>query len=173
VRGRVARKGRRATSLGRGRPKLRLPISYEVKFSPPAVVLSRDEFLIPLVHTSEKQLRALAEALNGSSFWVKVLDPEPQSIPAGHMVMAKLKALRPGDVPLEEMTSYRAEGKVTGRILGEVEGIQVTAKLQPAKRTGKDRIWFQIRQRGTKHWRVSEALSYARAVDVQFEKADQ
>lgn len=165
-------KGRATKASAAGRPKLRRRRArYEVKFRPPAVALSEEEFLIPLVHTDSRQLRALTKILNGSSFYVKVLDPDPQSIPGGYMLMAKLKARKPsGDQP-EDRPAYKAVGKVTGRILGEVEGIQVTANLQRAKREGKDRIWIRIRQSGVKHWRVSEALSYARAVDVQFERS--
>jgi len=143
---------------------------YSVKFRPPNVILGPGELLIPLVHTSVDQLRFAAEKLDGSSFYVKVLDATPQSIPGGHMVMAKLKLLRPTTETVDDEEPFKAEGKVTGRILGEVEGIQVTAKLNRAKLAGRDRVWFQIRQRDPKLWRVSGTLSYARALDVQFEK---
>lgn len=42
--------------------------------------------------------------------------------------------------------------------------------LKKAKRSGKDRLWIQIRQDETKAWLVAASLSYARAVDVEFEK---
>jgi hypothetical protein len=134
------------------------------------VFLSDKEILLPLIHTNRAQLNEAARVLDGSSFHVKVLDATPQSVPGGHMVMAKFKAVRPGDDQVDETTPFKADGKVTGRILGEMEGIQVTAKLQRAKRTGRDRIWFQIRQRDDKKWRVSATMSYARALDVQFER---
>jgi hypothetical protein len=140
-----------------------------VRFRPPAVQLSDSEFLLPIVHTNSGQLGFVARQLDGSTFHVKVVDPIPQSIPGGHMVMAKFKAIDAKAAEGEGEPPFRAEGKVTGRILGEVQGIEVTANIQRAKRSGKDRVWFQIRQRGPKRWRVSETLSYARAVDVQFE----
>jgi hypothetical protein len=144
--------------------------NYDVRFHPPAVVLSKDEFLLPVVHTSRAQLAIVARALDGSSFAVKVVDPTPQSIPGGHVVMVKVKAIHARDAQEEAMSPFKANGKVTGRILGDIDGIQVTANVQRAKRSGKDRIWFQIRQRDPKLWRVSGNLSYARAVDVQFER---
>lgn len=143
---------------------------YEVRFRPPGVVLSERELLLPIVHTSRSELAAAAKALNGSSFHVKVVDATPQSIPGGYVVMAKLKALKPGHDDQSIATRFKEGGKVTGQILGEIAGLQVTANLQRAKRKGKDRVWFQIRQPGLKAWRVSETLSYARALDVQFER---
>jgi hypothetical protein len=150
--------------------KFRRPSTYGVKFRPPNVFLSDKEILQPLIHTNRAQLGEAARMLDGSSFLVKVLDEAPQSVPGGHMVMAKFKAVRPKEAQVEETTPFKADGKVTGRILGELEGIQVTAKVHRAKRTGRDRIWFQIRQRDGKKWRVSATMSYARALDVQFER---
>jgi len=64
-----------------------------------------------------------------------------------------------------------SQGKVTGQQLGNFHGLTVTVELHKAKKTGKDRIWVQIRQKKPKRWRVAENLSYMRAVDIQFEDA--
>jgi hypothetical protein len=54
--------------------------------------------------------------------------------------------------------------------LFELEGLDVHGKLFRAKRTGKDRIWIQIRQQKPKKWHVSTTLSYAQGLDVQFQR---
>lgn len=60
-------------------------------------------------------------------------------------------------------------GKVKGHVLAEYEGLTISVLPQKAKRAGKDRLWIQIRQNSdTKKWRISESLSYARSVDIQF-----
>ena len=59
--------------------------------------------------------------------------------------------------------------KITGQPIGTFNGFTVYAKLQKAKREGKDRIWFQIRQDDPKEWHTSICLSYPRALDVQFQ----
>jgi hypothetical protein len=65
-----------------------------------------------------------------------------------------------------------AIGKVKGRILAEFEGLTISVHALPAKKTGRDRLWVQIRQKkGVKRWRVSASLSYARSADIQFEDA--
>jgi hypothetical protein len=60
--------------------------------------------------------------------------------------------------------------KVHASLIGKYRGLTIYGNLQKAKRTGKDRLWIQIRQDQTKPWRVAASLSYARAVDIQFEK---
>ena len=62
--------------------------------------------------------------------------------------------------------------KISGKVLGEFQGLTIYGKLKKAKRSGKDRIWIQIRQSEPKRYRVSESLSYMRSVDIQFEKTD-
>jgi hypothetical protein len=168
VRAAEKKTGRKEYVMARGR---RGVVKKEtVRYHPPRVSLSETEYLLPIVHSNRAELRAAARALNGTSFDVKVLDPTPEPIADGYMVMAKFKALRPSAADDDEAAPFKAEGKVTGQVLGVVEGIEVTANLQRAKRAGKDRVWFQIRQREPKRWRVSGNLSYARAVDVQFER---
>ena len=67
------------------------------------------------------------------------------------------------------MAVIQMKGKVKGRVIGDVDGLRITCRLLPAKRHGRDRIWIQIRQNGTKKkWRVSTCLAYARSLDVQF-----
>ncbi|MGA9060701.1 MAG: hypothetical protein WB341_03445 [Terracidiphilus sp.] len=60
--------------------------------------------------------------------------------------------------------------KVHADYIGEYQGLTIYGNLQKAKQSGKDRLWIQIRQDQTKPWRVAASLSYARAVDIQFEK---
>jgi hypothetical protein len=50
------------------------------------------------------------------------------------------------------------------------KGLEIFIVDNPAKKTGKDRIWIQVRQKDPKQWKVVASLSYHRAVDVQFEK---
>jgi hypothetical protein len=61
--------------------------------------------------------------------------------------------------------------KVTATLIGSFNGIDIYGKFQPAKRTGKNRIWIQVRQPEPKDYRVSESLSYAKGVDILFETA--
>lgn len=66
-------------------------------------------------------------------------------------------------------TKYKTDGKVRGTILAQCEGLTITVHPKPAKSTGKDRLWIQIRQNGaSKKWHVSTALMYARSADIQF-----
>ncbi len=66
-------------------------------------------------------------------------------------------------------TRFEVRGKVRGRILAEFDGLTITATPHMAKRTGKNRLWIQIRQNDKpKKWRVSTALIYARSADIQF-----
>jgi hypothetical protein len=59
--------------------------------------------------------------------------------------------------------------KIKGKVIGKFKGLVVYGNLHEAKTdAGKDRIWIQIRQTGSKSLRVYECLSYARSVDVQF-----
>ena len=61
-------------------------------------------------------------------------------------------------------------GKVTGLIVHEYQGLTISISPRKAKKSGRDRVWVQIRQKGpVKRWRVSASLSYARSADIQFE----
>lgn len=61
-------------------------------------------------------------------------------------------------------------GKVKGHVIAEYEGLTISVSPHKAKKTGKNRLWLQIRQNGdVKRWRVSASLSYARSADIQFE----
>lgn len=63
----------------------------------------------------------------------------------------------------------KLEGKVRGRILAEFDGLTITAAPHVAKKSGRNRLWIQIRQNDRpKKWRVSTALTYARSADIQF-----
>ena len=59
--------------------------------------------------------------------------------------------------------------KIVGSKLCEFEGLEIYGKLLTAKRTGRDRVWIQIRQSKPKRWHVSTTLSFAQALDVQFQ----
>jgi len=59
--------------------------------------------------------------------------------------------------------------KVTAKPIATFQGFTVYAELQKAKRTGKDRIWFQIRQDDPKKYRTAICLNYPHALDVQFQ----
>jgi len=63
---------------------------------------------------------------------------------------------------------HKLHPKISGDVIGVFQGLTIYGKLHKAKRYGKNRIWIQIRQDKAKRFRVSECLSYARAVDVQF-----
>lgn len=59
--------------------------------------------------------------------------------------------------------------KIKGKVIGKFKGLVVYGNIHMAKtEEGKDRIWIQIRQSGSKPLHVYECLSYARSVDVQF-----
>jgi hypothetical protein len=62
--------------------------------------------------------------------------------------------------------------KVTAKPIGTFQGFTVYAQLQKAKRTGRDRIWFQIRQDNPKAYRTAICLNYPHALDVQFQSED-
>jgi hypothetical protein len=63
-----------------------------------------------------------------------------------------------------------AKSKVRAPKLFEFEGLEVYGILLKAKRTGKDRVWIQIRQQKPKKWHVSTSLNYAQGVDLQFQR---
>ena len=65
-----------------------------------------------------------------------------------------------------------ANPKIKGTLIGQFEGITVHAHLKKAKRNGKDRIWFNIRQDKPAKYRISESLSYMRSIDIQFESTE-
>jgi hypothetical protein len=57
----------------------------------------------------------------------------------------------------------------TKTLIASFNGIDIYGQFQPAKRSGKNRVWIQLRQPDPRPLRVSESLSYARGVDVLFE----
>jgi hypothetical protein len=74
-------------------------IKYEFRFKPPATKLAEGEFLIPIVHTNEKEIRSLRRRLDGSRFYVKAIDKSPERVPGGHSIMVKIKRCAPaGDI---------------------------------------------------------------------------
>ena len=93
----VGGKGRRKRTAGSGRPKARVaPLGYTLKFRPPAIFQSEDQYLVPMVHTNKAKLRSLGRALNvGGRFYIKIVDRRPQRILGCHMVLAKLKRIEP------------------------------------------------------------------------------
>jgi hypothetical protein len=58
--------------------------------------------------------------------------------------------------------------KINWTPLKVVDGLKIFINRKPAKGSGKNRIWIQIRQGKPKQWRVYETLAYARSVDIQF-----
>ena len=69
-------------------------------------------------------------------------------------------------------TKSKPHPKMTGKVLAKFCGLTIYGKLKKAKRTGKDRLWIQIRQAEPKQYRVAESLSYMRSVDIQFEETE-
>lgn len=62
--------------------------------------------------------------------------------------------------------------KMKGQVIAQFNGFTIYGDLKKAKRTGKDRVWICIRQDDRGKYRVSESLSYARSVDIQFEATE-
>lgn len=58
--------------------------------------------------------------------------------------------------------------KVKGQPIGTFHGFTVYARLDAAKKKGKDRVWFFIRPNTQKAWRLAVNLGWTRAVDVEF-----
>jgi len=71
-------------------PKIRRD-TYELRFKPPDIQRNDDEFLIPVVHTNAKQIRALRRKLDGSAFYVKAVDKSPEPVSGVHTIMVKIK----------------------------------------------------------------------------------
>lgn len=63
------------------------------------------------------------------------------------------------------MPTSNRHPKMSGKVLAEFCGLTIYGKLKKPKRHGRTRLWIQIRQEAHKPYRVSECLSYARAVD--------
>lgn len=68
---------------------------YEFRFKPLATKLAEGEFLVPIVHTNEKEIRSLRRQLDGSTFYVKAIDKSPERVPGGHSIMVKIKRREP------------------------------------------------------------------------------
>ena len=62
----------------------------------------------------------------------------------------------------------RMHQKINGRAIATFQGFTVYARLDAAKRKGKDRVWFFIRPNTQKAWRVAASLAWARGVDAEF-----
>jgi len=60
--------------------------------------------------------------------------------------------------------------KVKGKLICEIEGLKIYARIRKPKRRGKERIWIGIRQDKPKEWRTAATLSYVNGLDVRFEK---
>lgn len=65
--------------------------------------------------------------------------------------------------------STKKHSKITAEPIATFHGFTIYADLQKAKRTGKDRVWFQIRQDNPKKYRTAICLNYPHALDVQFQ----
>jgi hypothetical protein len=85
---------KRRDSLLRKYPKIHSDI-YEIRFKPPPVRLSQDEFLVSVLHTNRKEIRSLRKQLNGSPFYVKSVDCSPARVEGGHTILVKLKRFEP------------------------------------------------------------------------------
>jgi hypothetical protein len=81
---------KRRDSLLRKHPKIHRDI-YEIRFKPPPVRLSHDEFLVSVLHTNQRQISSLRRQLNGSAFYVKSVDRSPERVKGGHTLLVKLK----------------------------------------------------------------------------------
>jgi hypothetical protein len=70
------------------------------------------------------------------------------------------------------MEPMAKSSKVRSTPIATFEGYTVYAKLQRAKRHGRDRLWFQIRYTDGDQsaWRVASCLTYPHALDVRFER---
>lgn len=55
--------------------------------------------------------------------------------------------------------------------IASYKGIKVFVSDQPAKSTGKDRIYISIRQNEPKKWKIFASLCYVHAADIRLEKA--
>lgn len=66
------------------------------------------------------------------------------------------------------LKELREGKKISGLLVGEYEGLRISVHPLKAKKFGKNRVWIQIRQTGSKRWRMSASLSYARSADIQF-----
>lgn len=93
--GKVARwvqaMGKTTGSAPKRRRRAVATLGRVIKFQPPRIFLAEGEYLIPFVHRNSADLRKLARALDGAIFYVKAVEPRPQSISGGYMVMVKLK----------------------------------------------------------------------------------
>ena len=60
--------------------------------------------------------------------------------------------------------------KVSGSPIYRTNGLDIYIKSIPAKHSGKDRLWIQVRQSKPKRWRIAASLCYVNAFDIRFEK---
>src|SRR5438094_306350 len=74
---------------------------------------------------------------------------------------------------INQMNASEPHPKMRGEVIAEFHGLTIYGLLRRAKKSGRDRVWIQIRQNLPKRYRVSESLSYMRSVDIQFESTDE
>ena len=70
-------------------------------------------------------------------------------------------------------TAQQLYPKIKGKFLAEFHDLLIYGYFKAAKKTGKNRVWIQVRQKDSKRYRVAESLAYMRSLDVQFEETVQ
>ncbi len=58
--------------------------------------------------------------------------------------------------------------KLAGKRKKLGHGLEVWVNPQPAKKSGKNRLWLHIRHSGGKRWQIDEALLYVNSADIRF-----
>ncbi len=58
----------------------------------------------------------------------------------------------------------------SNKLIYSLHGMDIYLNHKPAKKTGKDHLWIQVRQKGKKKWQVYTALAYRNSVDLHFIK---
>ena len=71
---------------------MRKSMSRSVKFEPPPIPLSSQEFLVPLMHPSRSQMRSLRQALKGGAVChIKSVGRVARSATGNYLLFAKLR----------------------------------------------------------------------------------
>lgn len=65
-------------------------------------------------------------------------------------------------------TKDGSHSKISGEVLAKFQGLTIYGTLMMPKRRGKGRVLIQIRPDKLLDLRVSQCLSYGRAVDILF-----
>lgn len=60
--------------------------------------------------------------------------------------------------------------KIKGELIAEIKSLKIYAVFKKPKKSGKERIWINIRQDKPKKWKTTSTLSYVNGLDVKFEK---